>query len=121
MESGTPFWTELVQRAYDLHKWELQWLSKMPKSYRYGLGYQIETSGMLLLTQLLDARYGFDRQRALTEALRLTNHHRYQLRLALELSLMTLAQQEHALKYILDLGRLLGSVTKGVESECVDP
>ncbi len=120
MEPGTSYWTELIQRAYELQKWELQWLSKMPKSYRYGLGNQIESSGMAILTNLLDARYGFEREMAVTNALRVTNHHRYQLRLALDLALMTPAQQEHALKYLLEIGRLLASHNKKSTSDSSD-
>ena len=120
MEPGTSYWTELVQLAYELQKWELQWLSKMPKSYRYGLGSQIESSGMAILTNLLDARYGFEREMAVTNALSVTNHHRYQLRLALDLALMTPAQQEHALKYLLEIGRLLASHNKKSTSDSSD-
>jgi hypothetical protein len=120
MEPGTPYWTELVQLAYDLHKWEVHWLTNMPKSYRYGLGHQIEYSGMALLTNLLDARYGLNRNQAAREALRLSNHHRYQLRLACDLALMTAAQQEHALKYILQIGRSLGALVKNLENASDD-
>ena len=120
MEPGTPFWTALLQSAYDLYKWELHWLSKMPKSYRYGLGNQIETSGMALLTSLIDARYGINRHKAMNESLRISNHHRYQLRLACDLSLMTAAQQEHTLKYLLDIGRSLGALARTLEDASDD-
>jgi hypothetical protein len=120
MEPGTPYWTALLQAAYDLHKWELQWLSKMPKSYRYGLGQQLESSGMLLLTNLIDARYGINRKQAAAEALRISNHHRYQLRLACDLSLMTAAQQEHAHKYLIDIGRSLAAIMKTLDTNSID-
>jgi hypothetical protein len=88
----------------------------MPKSFRYGLGMQIESSGMSLLTNLIDARYGINRQQSAREALRLSNHHRYQLRLACDLSLMTTAQQEHALKYLIEIGRSLGAICKTLDT-----
>ena len=79
----------IVTKAYDLVIWLLPKVERFPRSYRISVGDRLVSSGLDLLTSLVQASYANDKAGLLQGASLQANTVRYLLRLAKDLKLIT--------------------------------
>ncbi|NEQ34526.1 MAG: diversity-generating retroelement protein Avd [Leptolyngbya sp. SIO4C5] len=99
----------IIQKTYDLIKWMVPIIDRLPRNHRFTLGDRIIQELYTLLDNLITARY--------TKAGRLTLLRsmntrlqvlRYQCRLLMDFDLVSLKRYEHMHRQINDIGQDLG-------------
>jgi hypothetical protein len=102
----------IIQKAYDLIKWYVPILNKLPKDHKFNLGDKIISRLYEFLEQLILAQYTKEKL-AILEPL---NPHltilRYQTRLLLDFSLISEQRYEYVSKLINAIGTDLGGWIK---------
>jgi hypothetical protein len=98
----------IIQKTYDLIKWYVPILNRLPRDHRFLLGDRIITGLYELLEGLIVARYA-KTKRAQLEALNSRlDILRHQTRLLLDFELIAIARYEHAGKQLNGIGTDLG-------------
>ncbi|MEO0348944.1 MAG: diversity-generating retroelement protein Avd [Cyanobacteria bacterium P01_A01_bin.15] len=98
----------IVQKTYDLLKWYVPILNKLPREHKFLLGDRMITGLYELMEGLVLARYSSDklpRLQVLNGRLDLLRH---QTRLLLDFELMSVKRYEYAGQLLNDIGRELG-------------
>jgi len=98
----------IVQKAYDLVKWYVPILNKLPREHKFLLGDRMVSGLYDLLEGLILARYSSDKLpqlKALNGRLDLLRH---QTRLLLEFELISARRYQHAGELLDGIGQELG-------------
>jgi 23S rRNA-intervening sequence protein len=103
----------IIQKTYDLVKWYVPILNKLPRNHRFTLGERIINGLYELLEGLIAARYSRNNK---LEALEQLNTRldllRHQTRLLLDFELMATERYEYVGKLINEIGVELGGWIK---------
>lgn len=107
--------TVLFVRVHDFCLWLTRAVEKFPRSQRFLLASRLQDTAFALHTDLIQSRKveGQPRSTALLAADVKLESLRLQLRLAQELTCISMTQYEHAARLLSEIGRLLGSRIKG--------
>lgn len=97
-----------VQKAYDLNRWLLPHLAKLPRAYKFTLGDRLQVTALDLCLALVEAGHASAKARPLYRADRLLDQLRLLLRLAHDLGLVPIQRYEHAAGRVDELGRMIG-------------
>ncbi|MDV3351413.1 diversity-generating retroelement protein Avd [Leptothoe sp. LEGE 181152] len=102
----------IIQKTYDLIKWYVPILHRLPRDYRFTLGDRMITGLYRLLEEMIQARYTHDklnRLKAINSSLDIL---RYQTRLLLDFELVQPRRYEYASSLINTIGTDLGGWMK---------
>jgi hypothetical protein len=102
----------IIQKTYDLIKWYIPILNRLPKDQKFQLGSRTANTLYELLEGLLVAKYSKQKQAKL-EALNITlNILRYQTRLLHDFTLISIERYEYISGLITEIGKELGGWLK---------
>jgi four helix bundle protein len=104
----------IFARSHDLLIWLLQHTAKFPKSERFRMARRVEDSAFAFYDLIARATKTRDKRRTLLEADLELDRLRLNVRLCVELKLLTPAQYEHAAGILVEMGKLLGGWLKSV-------
>src|SRR3989338_6152770 len=99
---------KVITSAYDLIKWAIPHVAKLPRNQRYTLGERIENKLFGLLELLIEAQYSRDKANALKSANLGIEQMRYLFRLCHDLRLINLKTYELSSKYLISIGAQIG-------------
>lgn len=112
MVKSTTLDLPIIQKTYDLIKWYIPILNRLPRDHRFTLGERITNGLYDLLEGLISARYS---QQKLAQ-LELLNHRldllRHQTRLLLDFQLIQTERYEYAGRLLNEIGTELGGWIK---------
>lgn len=102
----------IIQKTYDLIKWYVPILNRLPREHKFQLGDRMVTGLYDLLESLISARY----QSSKLAQLQATNSKldllRHQTRLLLDFELVSHRRYQHASKLLYGIGTELGGWRK---------
>ncbi len=102
----------IIQKTYDLIKWYVPILNRLPRDHKFNLGDRMVSSLYTLLEEFLTAQYSRQKLSRLESLnIRLTTL-RYQTRLLSDFGLMKEKRYHYALKSINGIGGDLGNWIK---------
>jgi hypothetical protein len=99
---------KVITHAYDLLLWTLGHTAKFPRSHRYGLGTRLEGKLYDLLDALVEAKFTGDKADILRQASLRVEELRLLYRAAMELRVLPMKSQQHAVERLQEIGRQLG-------------
>ena len=99
----------IIQKTYDLIKWYVPILNRMPRTHQFQLGNRIITGLYELLEGLVMARYQHNKLAQLQTLNGKLNVLRYQTRLLHDFELISLKRYEYVSGLINDIGIELGN------------
>ncbi|MFK8042675.1 diversity-generating retroelement protein Avd [Congregibacter sp.] len=102
----------IIQKTYDLIKWYVPILNRLPRDHRFTLGDRMISGLYGLLEALVQARYTRDKLSRLQAVNASLDLLRYQTRLLLDFELVPVRRYEYASTLINDIGIDLGSWMK---------
>lgn len=102
----------IIQKTYDLIKWYVPLLNRLPKDHKYGLGQRMVDHLYDLLETLLTARYQKDKLALLIPLNTKLDILRYQTRILMDFRLMDSDRFEYASRLINQVGLELGGWIK---------
>ena len=102
----------IIQKTYDLIRWYVPILNRLPRNHKFTLGDRIITGLYDLLEGLIKARYSRDKLVQLQGLNTGLDILRYQTRLLLDFKVMDLERFEYVGRLILDIGTDLGGWIK---------
>jgi hypothetical protein len=102
----------IIQKTYDLIKWYVPIINRLPKEHKFILGDRMIKSLYELLDGLIIARYAKEKLTKLEVLNSQLDILRYQTRLLLDFQLVPVHRYEYAGKSIDDIGRELGGWIK---------
>lgn len=102
----------IIQKAYDLIKWYVPILHRLPRDYRFTLGDRMIVGLYALLEALIQARYTRDKLSRLQAINSQLDILRYQTRLLLDFELVQARRYEYASGLINTIGTDLGGWMK---------
>jgi hypothetical protein len=102
----------IIQKTYDLIKWYVPHLNKLPRDHKYLLGDRIATGLYNFLEELIRVRFAKDKRERLQALNTDLDVLRYQTRLLYDLRLMPIRQYEHVSNLFNDIGIDLGGWLK---------
>ena len=97
----------IVQKTYDLIKWYVPILNRLPRDYKFGLGDRMVAALYDLLEGFVTARYARNKLAILQPLSGKLDILQYQTRLLLDFQLMEVKRYEYVSRLIDDLGRQL--------------
>lgn len=103
----------IIQKVYDLIKWYVPILNRLPKAHKYGLGERMVTQLYEVLENLIQARY-INKNRLYRLEIVNTNLDilRYQNRLLMDFELISRKRYIYAGQQLRDIGQDLGGWIK---------
>ncbi|MEY2978375.1 MAG: diversity-generating retroelement protein Avd [Prochlorotrichaceae cyanobacterium] len=102
----------IIQKTYNLIKWYVPILNRLPVSFKFNLGERITTRLYDLLEDLLIAQYQANKIQKLEELNQSLVVLRYQARLLLDFELINLKRYEHIITKLDSIGTDLGGWLK---------
>jgi hypothetical protein len=102
----------IIQKTYELIKWYVPILNRLPKEHKFTLGERMVGSLYDLLGGLILARYAPDKRTILTGLNTQLDILRYQSRLLLDFQLIQQDRYARATQLMTDIGKDLGGWTK---------
>jgi hypothetical protein len=102
----------IIQKTYDLIKWYVPILNRLPRDHKFLLGDRITRELYDLLEALIQARYAQDKVAALESLNTKLDILRYQTRLLLDFNLIRAERYQYAGQLLNDIGTDLGSWIK---------
>ena len=102
----------IIQKTYDLIKWYVPLLNRLPRDHRFNLGDRIITGLYELLESLIIARFAKEKLSQLEAINSKLDILRYQTRLLLDFNLINAQRYEHAAKLLNEIGTDLGGWVK---------
>ena len=102
----------IVQKTYDLIKWYIPILNRLPELHKFALGDRMINGLYDLLEGLLKARYNKEKLKQLEALKSILDILRYQTRLLFDFQLMPVNRYEYAGKLINEIGIELGGWIK---------
>ena len=97
----------IVQKAYDLIKWYVPILNRLPRDHKFGLGERMVSELYDILEGLVLARYARDKLKLLQPLTGKLDILTYQTRLLFDFKLVELRRYEYASSLLDELGRQL--------------
>ena len=98
----------VVQKTYDLIKWYVPLLNRLPRLHKFHLGDRTISTLYDLLEGMIRARYAHEKVDLLTGLNARLDVLRHQTRLLLEFELLDTRRYEYACKAMDDIGQQLG-------------
>ena len=102
----------IVAKMYDVVKWLLPQMAKLPRAHKFTLGDRITNLALEILQLLIDASFLRLKRHPLAEVNRKLTQLRYLLRLCRDLELWSLTRYEYIAREIDEVGRMLGGWLK---------
>ncbi|TAF11279.1 MAG: diversity-generating retroelement protein Avd [Nostocales cyanobacterium] len=102
----------IIQKTYDLIKWYIPIINRLPRNHKFLLGDRITTGLYEFLDQLILARYASKKLEILEPLNGNLDILRYQTRLLLDFNLIQTQRYEYVQKLINDIGLELGGWIK---------
>lgn len=102
----------IIQQTYDLIKWYVPILNRLPRDHKFNLGDRIITGLYELLEGLIVARYARNKLPGLEVLNAKLDILRYQTRLLLDFKQMGTQRYEYAAKQMHSIGNALGGWIK---------
>lgn len=102
----------IIQKTYDLIKWYVPILNRLPRNHKFMLGDRMITGLYDLLEGLIKARYAKDKLTILEPLNGSLDILRHQTRLLLDFELIKTERYEYASKLINEVGSELGGWIK---------
>lgn len=97
----------IIQKTYDLIKWYVPILNRLPRDHKFGLGERMVSELYDILEGLVLARYARDKLELLQPLTGKLDILTYQTRLLFDFKLMELRRYEYASSLLDELGRQL--------------
>lgn len=97
----------IVQKTYDLIKWYVPILNRLPRDHKFGLGDRMVAALYDLLEGFVTARYARNKLAVLQPLSGKLDILQYQTRLLLDFQLMEVNRYEYASRLLDELGRQL--------------
>ena len=97
----------IVQKTYDLIKWYVPILSRLPRDHKFGLGERMVAVLYDLLEGFITARYARNKLAILEALSGKLDILQYQTRMLLDFELMEVKRYEYASRLLDELGRQL--------------
>jgi 23S rRNA-intervening sequence protein len=97
----------IVQQTYDLIKWYVPILNRLPRDHKFGLGDRMILALYDLLEGFVAARYARNKRNMLEPLSGKLDILQYQTRLLLDFNLMEVKRYEYASRLLDELGRQL--------------
>jgi hypothetical protein len=107
----------IIQKSYDLIKWYVPILTRLPREHKFVLGERISNNLYDLLDGLTIARYAKDKIQILTRLNSKMDILRHQSRLLLDFNLIDAQRFAHASKLLTSIGQDLGGWLKQQQSK----
>jgi len=101
-----------VSKMYDLIKWLIPQIAKLPKSHKFTLGDRITNLALDTLGLLIQAVYTRNKRNLLREANLNLEKMRYLIRICYDLDLLALRKYEYVSKGINEVGKQIGGWLK---------
>jgi hypothetical protein len=98
----------IIQQTYDLIKWYVPVLNKLPRDHKFNLGDRVIKTLYDTLEDLIYARYASEKLARLEAINMRLDVVRYQTRLLKDFELIDVRRYGHAAKLINQIGRALG-------------
>ncbi len=98
----------VVHQMYDLIKWLMPQIAKLPRSHKFTLGDRITNLALDTLDLLIQAVYTRRRLELLQRANLNLERLRYMIRLCHDLDLLTLKRYEYVSREINEIGKQIG-------------
>ena len=108
----------IIQKTYDLIKWYVPIINRLPKNHKFLLGDRITTGLYDILDGLLTARYSSEKLLQLESLNIKLEILRYQTRLLFDFNLIATERYEYIQKLINEIGIELGSWIKQQKNKC---
>jgi len=102
----------IIQKTYDLIKWYVPHLNKLPRDHKFSLGNRLISGLYDLLEGLISARFASEKLDTLTHLNTHLDILRYQTRLLYDFSLLNLQRYEYVSHQFNDIGIDLGGWIK---------
>lgn len=102
----------IIQKTYDLVKWYVPILNRLPKQHKFGLGERMVAGLYDLLEGLLRAQFSHDKLSTLEPLNSQLTILRYQTRLLLDFELVSPKRYEYAGEQLNGIGNELGGWIK---------
>lgn len=102
----------IIQKTYDLIKWYVPILNRLPKEHKFTLGEKMILRLYELLEIMIEARFSKDKLSHLESQNRSLEVLRHQTRLLLDFNLINAQRYEYVTKLINDIGGDLGGWIK---------
>jgi hypothetical protein len=103
---------QAVTKMYDVLKWLLPKISKLPRSHKFTLGDRATNLGLDVLMLLVEASYTREKLALLQQANRKLEQLRYLLRLCKDLQLLSLRSYGYISREINEAGSFIGGWVK---------
>lgn len=111
----------IIQKTYDLIKWYVPILNRLPRDHKFMLGDRMITGLYDLLDGLIIAKYAADKLTQLESLNSKLDILRHQTRLLLDFQLIKVERYEYAGQLINDIGRGLGGWIKQLRKRKPSP
>ncbi|MFM7405210.1 MAG: diversity-generating retroelement protein Avd [Cuspidothrix sp.] len=108
----------IIQKTYDLIKWYVPIINRLPKNHKFLLGDRITTGLYDILDGLIIARYSSEKLLQLESLNIKLEILRYQTRLLFDFNLIATERYEYIQKLINEIGTELGSWIKQQKHKC---
>jgi hypothetical protein len=109
----------IIQKVYDLIKWYVPILNRLPRDHKFLLGERITKGLYDFLDALIVARYAQQKLTILESLNSKLDIIRYQTRLLLDFHLMKTERYEYAQKLLNDIGKDLGGWIKQQKTKTI--
>jgi hypothetical protein len=103
-----PAFLPIIQHSYDLNRWLLVRIARLPRSHKFTLGDRIQGTALDLVLALTEAAHARARDRPLHRASRLLDQLRLLLRLCHDIGLLEVGAFQHVSERQAEIGRMLG-------------
>lgn len=97
-----------IQKSYDLNRWLLGRVERMPRTWKFTLGDRLQTAAIDLNRALVEAAHAKSGERALFRASRLLEQLRLLVRLASDVGALSSRQYEFVARNNDEVGRMIG-------------
>lgn len=102
----------IIQKTYDLIKWYIPILNRLPKQHKFHLGDRTITTLYSILEGLIEAQYSKQKQTKLEDINISLDILRYQTRLLFDFTQLSIERYEYVSKLITEIGCELGGWLK---------
>ena len=102
----------VIQKTYDLIKWYIPIINKLPRDHKFSLGDRIIVNLYDLLDGLIIARFAQEKLEKLENLNSTLDILRYQARLLLDFNLIKVERYEYIIKQLEEIGMELGGWIK---------
>jgi len=102
----------VIQKTYDLIKWYIPILNRLPKNHKFGLGDRIITELYGLLEGFITAQYAINKLNLLKTLNGKLSILRYQTRLLHDFELLSTKHYHYVMQHLHEIGQNLGQWIK---------